>query len=212
MNLLDPTEPLRCQSPARSTCDCCVREGGPNLLDMPEPDLYTRACRHGWGFACEQASRHRDEAASGALSSLAALSLVASVAGARATHAGRAIDALPTSSKSRPARSPWARFRLAIPGVRQRALVGRGRRGTVGRAHVLHRPPRSNGGRVRGVRRARHLDGRSRERWRDRSTHPVAFVRGRKRSPTAAGWKRRSKHCAVDAAADEERCWPKAGA
>ncbi len=29
-----------------------LREGGPNLLDMPEPDLYARACRHGWSFAC----------------------------------------------------------------------------------------------------------------------------------------------------------------
>mgnify|MGYP003451367905 CR=1 FL=1 len=23
-----------------------------NLLEMPEPDLYARACRHGWSFAC----------------------------------------------------------------------------------------------------------------------------------------------------------------
>lgn len=29
-----------------------LREGGPNLLDMPEPDLYARACEHGWTFAC----------------------------------------------------------------------------------------------------------------------------------------------------------------
>ena len=29
-----------------------LREGGLNLLDMPEPDLYARACRHGWSFAC----------------------------------------------------------------------------------------------------------------------------------------------------------------
>ena len=29
-----------------------LREGGLNLLDMPEPDLYARACEHGWTFAC----------------------------------------------------------------------------------------------------------------------------------------------------------------
>ncbi len=25
---------------------------GLNLLEMPEPELYARACEHGWGFAC----------------------------------------------------------------------------------------------------------------------------------------------------------------
>lgn len=29
-----------------------LREAGPNLLDMPEPALYARACDHGWTFAC----------------------------------------------------------------------------------------------------------------------------------------------------------------
>ena len=29
-----------------------LREGGPNLLDMPESALYERACEHGWSFAC----------------------------------------------------------------------------------------------------------------------------------------------------------------
>jgi len=33
-----------------------VREGGPNLLEMPEPELYARACEHGWSFACATAS------------------------------------------------------------------------------------------------------------------------------------------------------------
>jgi hypothetical protein len=32
-----------------------VREGGPNLLDMPEPELLARACEHGWTFACASA-------------------------------------------------------------------------------------------------------------------------------------------------------------
>jgi hypothetical protein len=30
-----------------------LREAGPNLLDMPEPELYARACDHGWTFACD---------------------------------------------------------------------------------------------------------------------------------------------------------------
>ncbi len=29
-----------------------LREAGPNLLEMPEPALYARACDHGWTFAC----------------------------------------------------------------------------------------------------------------------------------------------------------------
>jgi hypothetical protein len=33
-----------------------LREGGLNLLEMPEPELYERACRHGWTFACGKAS------------------------------------------------------------------------------------------------------------------------------------------------------------
>lgn len=29
-----------------------LREGGMNLMEMSEPDLYARACVHGWMFAC----------------------------------------------------------------------------------------------------------------------------------------------------------------
>ena len=29
-----------------------LREGGQNLMEMPEQDLYARACDHGWIFAC----------------------------------------------------------------------------------------------------------------------------------------------------------------
>ena len=29
------------------------------VLDMPEPELYGRACRHGWTFACGKASAAR---------------------------------------------------------------------------------------------------------------------------------------------------------
>ena len=32
-----------------------LREGGANLMEMPEPDLYARACDHGWIFACQRA-------------------------------------------------------------------------------------------------------------------------------------------------------------
>ncbi len=31
-----------------------LREGGPNLMEMPEPDLYARACAHDWAFACDR--------------------------------------------------------------------------------------------------------------------------------------------------------------
>ena len=32
-----------------------LREGGANLMEMSEPDLYVRACAHRWTFACERA-------------------------------------------------------------------------------------------------------------------------------------------------------------
>jgi hypothetical protein len=36
-----------------------LREGGKNLMEMPESDLYIRACAHGWTFACQRvASTH----------------------------------------------------------------------------------------------------------------------------------------------------------
>ena len=34
-----------------------LREGGQNLMTMPEPDLYARACDHNWSFACDTGSR-----------------------------------------------------------------------------------------------------------------------------------------------------------
>ena len=51
-------QPARCDHPGARPIPrlldlrLLLREGGPNLLDMPEPDLYARACRHGWSFAC----------------------------------------------------------------------------------------------------------------------------------------------------------------
>jgi hypothetical protein len=58
VNLLDPAEPLRA-NPRAFDLRLLVREGGPNLVEMPEAELYTRACRHGWQFACEPRSASR---------------------------------------------------------------------------------------------------------------------------------------------------------
>jgi hypothetical protein len=58
MNLLDSAVPLA-TNPRPLDLRLLLREGGPNLLEMSEPDLYARACRHGWGFACEKVSASR---------------------------------------------------------------------------------------------------------------------------------------------------------
>jgi hypothetical protein len=58
VNLLDPVNPLPA-NPRTFDLRLLVREGGPNLFDMPEPELYTRACRHGWDFACQPRSATR---------------------------------------------------------------------------------------------------------------------------------------------------------
>ena len=58
VNLLDPETPSRAD-PRTIDLRLLLREGGPNLLDMPEPDLYARACRHGWSFACQRQSAAR---------------------------------------------------------------------------------------------------------------------------------------------------------
>ena len=34
-----------------------LREGGQNLMAMPEQDLYARACEHDWAFACDTGAR-----------------------------------------------------------------------------------------------------------------------------------------------------------
>ena len=34
-----------------------LREGGQDLTEMSEPELYTRACEHGWTFACDRVGR-----------------------------------------------------------------------------------------------------------------------------------------------------------
>jgi hypothetical protein len=58
VNLLDPEVPSRAD-PRPVDLRLLLREGGPNLLDMPEPELYARACRHGWSFACQRQSASR---------------------------------------------------------------------------------------------------------------------------------------------------------
>ena len=51
VNLLDPASTVRAD-PRALDLRLLLREAGPNLLDMPEPALYARACDHGWSFAC----------------------------------------------------------------------------------------------------------------------------------------------------------------
>jgi hypothetical protein len=58
LNLLDPSAGLG-GNPRALDLRLLLREGGHNLLDMPEPELYARACRHGWSFACERQAASR---------------------------------------------------------------------------------------------------------------------------------------------------------
>jgi hypothetical protein len=51
MNLLEP-EASTGASPRAFDLRLLLREGGRNLMDAPERDLYLRACEHGWSFAC----------------------------------------------------------------------------------------------------------------------------------------------------------------
>jgi hypothetical protein len=53
LNLLNPSS-LAQEVPHQLDLRLMLREGGLNLLDMPENQLYARACEHGWQFACEQ--------------------------------------------------------------------------------------------------------------------------------------------------------------
>ena len=58
VNLLDSSTPARA-NPRAFDLRLLLREGGPNLMEMPTPDLYTRACRHGWEFACNAPTASR---------------------------------------------------------------------------------------------------------------------------------------------------------
>jgi hypothetical protein len=56
LNALDPAREARA-NPRPLDLRLLLREGGLNLADMPETSLYTRACEHGWTFACAKTSR-----------------------------------------------------------------------------------------------------------------------------------------------------------
>ena len=58
VNLLDPAAPTRAD-PRAFDLRLLVREGGLNLTATPEPELYARACRHGWSFACGKIAASR---------------------------------------------------------------------------------------------------------------------------------------------------------
>ena len=58
VNVLDPAAPTRA-NPRAFDLRLLVREGGFNLTDTPEPELYARAGRHGRTFACEKTSASR---------------------------------------------------------------------------------------------------------------------------------------------------------
>ena len=52
LNVLDPTN-ATVANPRPFDLRLLLREGGQNLLEMPEPELYQRACEHGWNYACQ---------------------------------------------------------------------------------------------------------------------------------------------------------------
>ena len=56
LNLLNRETPSR-GNPRALDLRLLLREAGPNLLDMPDAALYTRACDHGWTFACDEEAR-----------------------------------------------------------------------------------------------------------------------------------------------------------
>jgi hypothetical protein len=56
VNLLTP-ENLHQANPRILDLRLLLREGGANLMQMPEPELYHRACNHGWAFACQSTAR-----------------------------------------------------------------------------------------------------------------------------------------------------------
>ena len=53
LNLLEPGDVARTE-PRMLDLRLLLRQGGLNLMDAPEPELYGRACEHGWAFACER--------------------------------------------------------------------------------------------------------------------------------------------------------------
>ncbi len=58
VNLLDTSSVSRA-NPRAFDLRLLLREGGANLMEMPTADLYARACRHGWDFACSAPTASR---------------------------------------------------------------------------------------------------------------------------------------------------------
>lgn len=50
-NFLDPSQ-INLANPRAFDLRLLLREGGKNLLELPESQLYARACEHGWNYAC----------------------------------------------------------------------------------------------------------------------------------------------------------------
>ncbi len=53
LNVVNPNQSKRA-NPKPLDLRLLLREGGSNLMSMPENDLYVRACRHNWTFACNR--------------------------------------------------------------------------------------------------------------------------------------------------------------
>lgn len=53
LNLLEPGRTTRAD-PRLLDLRLLLRQGGRNLMDASEPELFGRACEHGWTFACER--------------------------------------------------------------------------------------------------------------------------------------------------------------
>jgi hypothetical protein len=51
LNVLEPESALS-SVPRAFDLRLLLREGGLNLMDTSEPELYERACDHEWAFAC----------------------------------------------------------------------------------------------------------------------------------------------------------------
>jgi len=58
LNVLNPSAAI-VANPRAFDLRLLLREGGQNLLEMPEPELYQRACEHGWGYACQSLASAR---------------------------------------------------------------------------------------------------------------------------------------------------------
>jgi len=58
VNLLAPDRFARAD-PRAIDLRLLLREGGKNLMEMPEEDLYARACEHRWSFACAASTASR---------------------------------------------------------------------------------------------------------------------------------------------------------